>query len=596
MVVTLTTTVGVATSGPASAGTITVAQQLVASADPTDLVVVDMNGDGRLDLAVADLKGIRVHLRKLDGTYASPVRTTVPGKIVDLDTADFNGDGAPDLVAIVQEEREGLHLLRHIGNGRLDRTSWDAGTLIEASVDVGDFDGDGRVDVLVGQTASGLSLLRGGGNMSVGAPEPLPAPTGIGGEPFDPIVVDLDGDGKLDIAAALLRSATTIVYRGRGNGTFDAPKTVGAHATAPHTSAAGDFDNDGDLDLLSIGASGGVWITLQGPGFLFTVQPKLAVTGRLNDAAAVDLDGDGNIDAAVTTNRNVVVQLEGNGRGGFTASEVSITGVTLDIDVADVDRDGRPDLAVAAFTRDQVVLIKNRSSFPATTVSVDDVTVTEREPGRRNPFPSAVFTVRRVGDSSRKATVAFHALSSTAVVGQDFRATDDTVTFEANVTNRRVAVVILNDTVAEPTEQFFVLLDTPVGVGLGDPLGVGTILDDDVAPPPAVTMSIADASITEPDTGTVTLKFRVTLSTASAGAVTVKARTFDGTATVADNDYVARNFTLTFAAGQTSRNVVVTVNGDSTTEPNETMRVELSAPSGAAITDGSAVGTIRNND
>ena len=111
------------------------------------------------------------------------------------------------------------------------------------------------------------------------------------------------------------------------------------------------------------------------------------------------------------------------------------------------------------------------------------------------------------------------------------------------------------------------------------------------------TLSIADpAPQNEGNAGTSTLTFNVTLSPSSASTVTVRVDTADGTAT-AGSDYVAIvNQTVTFAPGQTSMPVVVTINGDTTVESDETFFVNLSAPTNATIADGQATGTILNDD
>jgi hypothetical protein len=109
------------------------------------------------------------------------------------------------------------------------------------------------------------------------------------------------------------------------------------------------------------------------------------------------------------------------------------------------------------------------------------------------------------------------------------------------------------------------------------------------------TLSINDVSVTEGNAGTKTATFTATLSAAATGTVTVNYATANGTAT-AGSDYVATSGTLTFPAGTTSRPVTVTVNGDTTVEPNETFTVNLSSPSGATLADAQGVGTIVNDD
>ena len=115
------------------------------------------------------------------------------------------------------------------------------------------------------------------------------------------------------------------------------------------------------------------------------------------------------------------------------------------------------------------------------------------------------------------------------------------------------------------------------------------------AAPLLPTLSIGDASVDEGDSGSATLDFTVTLSRTATETVTVDWATADGTAT-AGTDYTAGNGALTFSIGDSSKTVSVTVTGDNVDEPNETFTVTLSSPSGATIGDGTATGTITDDD
>jgi hypothetical protein len=89
----------------------------------------------------------------------------------------------------------------------------------------------------------------------------------------------------------------------------------------------------------------------------------------------------------------------------------------------------------------------------------------------------------------------------------------------------------------------------------------------------------------------------VTLAPFTSQTVSVLYATVDGTATVADHDYVARTGTLTFSPGAPlSQTITIQVNGDTRFEPNETFAVTLSSPSAATIASGQGVGTISNDD
>src|SRR5262249_7220474 len=112
-------------------------------------------------------------------------------------------------------------------------------------------------------------------------------------------------------------------------------------------------------------------------------------------------------------------------------------------------------------------------------------------------------------------------------------------------------------------------------------------------------LSVADASVAEGNSGTHDLAFTVSLSAAATGPVTVAYATSsgggNGTAT-AGSDYAAASGTRSFAAAETSKVVHVQVTGDTAVEANETLTLTLSSPSGATIADGTAIGTITNDD
>jgi Ca2+-binding RTX toxin-like protein len=126
---------------------------------------------------------------------------------------------------------------------------------------------------------------------------------------------------------------------------------------------------------------------------------------------------------------------------------------------------------------------------------------------------------------------------------------------------------------------------------------IDTLSADCEGPPPAPkpTIRIADAGILEGNTGTRALSFRVTLSSSSADPVTVHWATFNGSAT-APSDFAAASGTVTFAPGQTTQTITVTIKGDRVREPNQTFTVRLDNPQQATIADGRATGTIRNDD
>ena len=117
----------------------------------------------------------------------------------------------------------------------------------------------------------------------------------------------------------------------------------------------------------------------------------------------------------------------------------------------------------------------------------------------------------------------------------------------------------------------------------------------ETAEPAMPGLSVADVSVQEGNSGTRLMTFTVTLSAAAAGPVTVAYSTADGTAT-SGSDYVAASGNLTFAAGEISKTITVKVKGDKVAEGNEAFTVRLGNAAGATIADGSATGTITNDD
>src|SRR5690349_11086016 len=98
-------------------------------------------------------------------------------------------------------------------------------------------------------------------------------------------------------------------------------------------------------------------------------------------------------------------------------------------------------------------------------------------------------------------------------------------------------------------------------------------------------LSIGNASVTEGDSGTTTAQFSVGLSAASDFTVQVHSATANGTAT-AGSDYSAASGTLTFAPGETSKPLDISVDGDTLVEPNETFTVTLDTPSASTRAGG----------
>ena len=114
--------------------------------------------------------------------------------------------------------------------------------------------------------------------------------------------------------------------------------------------------------------------------------------------------------------------------------------------------------------------------------------------------------------------------------------------------------------------------------------------------PVTPSLSVANATVTEGNAGTVSMDFKVTLSQAASSNISFTVNTANGTATAGSDFQALVNKQVTIAAGQTSATVSVTVNGDTAVEGNETLTLLVSGATGATIATPSATGTITNDD
>jgi hypothetical protein len=223
---------------------------------------------------------------------------------------------------------------------------------------------------------------------------------------------------------------------------------------------------------------------------------------------------------------------------------------------------------------------------PPPTVDVgSDVSVTEGSP--------ATVTVTLSAPSGEKVTVDWATVDGTAIGGEDFDPQSGQFVFWPGDTREAITVSTRDDALDEFDETFSVALSSPYPAVLGRSAATVLIVDND--PAPALTLD--NPSVFEGYTGDITpLTFTVRLSAVSGRAVSVQARTADGSARVRQGDYLPVATTLTIPAGATSGTVVVPVLGDSLRERNERLYLDLSSATNATIQDAQGVGTILNDD
>ncbi len=218
-------------------------------------------------------------------------------------------------------------------------------------------------------------------------------------------------------------------------------------------------------------------------------------------------------------------------------------------------------------------------------MSVADIAVAEGDSG----FSTATFTVslsHSVGDA---VTVDFATFDGTATVGSDYEATSGTVTFSPGEQTKSISVVVHGDTLDETDERFLVNFSNVTNATLVDAQAEATIRNDEAR------LSVSDATLVEGAAGTTSAVFTVGLAAASNQTISVDYATVNGSAT-SGSDYLAASGALTFAPGETSKTIAITINGDALNESNETFSLHLSGVVNAFIDDAPGLGTILNDD
>jgi hypothetical protein len=360
-----------------------------AGRSPAAIVLDDLDGDGRLDIALVSAGNPEVTiLRNLGGGVFAPREAVKLGRQA-LASGDFDGDGAIDLVV----GGSSIEVLLNAGDGSFASRRELGAALAPSTIAACDFDGDGDLDIAAGPF--GVGLVSNLGEARFG-PALMLAPECHHVKVL--AAADLDGDGAVDLAlggsgafdVSVFNSGLVELLWNDARRGFDAPQRL-VPRTYPQFVAAVDLDLDGDQDLVFPGQElstyhndgrarfeehrisfwsngpvviadldtdgrpdlaavhqGMVWILWSEAAGSFASRMDLPIDElEITSLAAADLDGDGEIDLAGIHARARVLRIHRNaGRRRFTpAASLPVSGDAGRLLAADLDGDGREDLA-----------------------------------------------------------------------------------------------------------------------------------------------------------------------------------------------------------------------------------------------------------
>ncbi len=301
-------------------------------------ITADFNSDGVDDLLTTDfVSGTAIiSISNGDGTFTGTQTILPPTSYLGAEVDDFNGDGKLDLV--LRDASLGAEIFLGNGDGTFTLDGNAVGLAATTAYETGDYNGDGIVDIVAGD-AGFLNVAFGNGDGSFQNAVSY-AMTGSHGDTIEN--ADVNGDGVLDlIVGATTGNGDIAVMLGNGDGTFTEHDIVRTGSTGGGVSVL-DANHDGFDDVISSSNNGTQLFLSNGDGS-FTASSSLSSNDGVL-AQAADLNGDGLLD--IVEYGTSVTHFIANADGTFEDGVVIGAGGGGWGTVGDFDNDGGADIFV----------------------------------------------------------------------------------------------------------------------------------------------------------------------------------------------------------------------------------------------------------
>jgi len=302
---------------------------LGAGSGGTALAVLDWNGDGNADIAVAGLANAagRIYLGDGRGAFPGTIELNYKnaGTIAAAGAADFARDGYEDLVLT---GATGSVLLRSNGQDGFTLSTLAAGPGLDLSI--ADFDNNAYADIAIVESADrAVRLLKNAGDGVTFNSSRL-----VRGSVAGVTATDVNGDGRADLLLAIdgadLQDPESRVLLQRSDGTFPTGTAIGASPLLKML--AGDVDGDSQVDIVALNAAGVHQVYLGKPGGSFELSAEQLVSDGMRRGVLVDFNKDQSLDLILAGNNSPVVEIHANngigrlGRGDRLAPVVKLNG------------------------------------------------------------------------------------------------------------------------------------------------------------------------------------------------------------------------------------------------------------------------------